>query len=242
MASTTLSRPGASLLLNKPFKCPKPGCMKSYKQANGLKYHLTHGQCNFNPPAELASVEGLSEREAERKLRPFCCQVPPCQRRYKNMNGLRYHYQHSGDHGAIGLALLQSGNHDATKSHPSPPSISLDTALAPSTPSGSGSGSNTPVQVQTPLMTTAPHATFSAPATPAVAQLPQLQGTIAMGMGMGGYATQSQPASAYATPWGSRAGSPSPFGGVEQAQNQTQQQQQSMAQRFAGLASGQWVS
>lgn len=79
------------LLLQKPFKCPKPGCMKSYKQANGLKYHLTHGQCLFTPSAELLALseEGLSEREAERKLRPFCCQVAPCQRRYKNMNGLR---------------------------------------------------------------------------------------------------------------------------------------------------------
>lgn len=79
---------------------------------------------------ELASVAGLTEREAERKLRPFCCQVPPCQRRYKNMNGLRYHYQHSGEHGAIGLALLASGNHDMTKSQPSPPSLSLDTSSA----------------------------------------------------------------------------------------------------------------
>ncbi len=45
--------------------------------------------CLFTPSAELLALseEGLSEREAERKLRPFCCQVPPCQRRYKNMNG-----------------------------------------------------------------------------------------------------------------------------------------------------------
>ncbi|KAI5115298.1 hypothetical protein M0805_001913 [Coniferiporia weirii] len=77
-----LLRPAASLLLSKPFKCPKPGYMKSYKQANGLKYHVTHGQCNFTPPPELSSVEGLSEREVERRLRPFCCQVPPCQRQY----------------------------------------------------------------------------------------------------------------------------------------------------------------
>lgn len=114
-ASTTLSRPGASLLLSKPFKCPKPGCMKSYKQANGLKYHMTHGQCNFNPPPELESLQGLSEREAERRLRPYCCQVAPCQRRYKNMNGLRYHYQHSGEHGAVGLRMLAEGRHDALR-------------------------------------------------------------------------------------------------------------------------------
>ena len=61
------------------------------------------------------SLEGLTEddllslsREAEKRLRPFACGVGDCQRRYKNMNGLRYHYQHSGDHGAIGLRMLAS--------------------------------------------------------------------------------------------------------------------------------------
>jgi transcription factor SFP1 len=125
------------LLLSKPFRCPKPNCNKSYKQANGLKYHMTHGSCNFAPPKDLEQVQALLaskrsareaagqedqgitegelrevEREAERRLRPFACGVSDCQRRYKNMNGLRYHYQHSGDHGAIGLALLASGQHE----------------------------------------------------------------------------------------------------------------------------------
>jgi len=218
----SLSRPG-SLLLCKPFRCPKPNCNKSYKQANGLKYHMTRGSCNFAPPKDLEHVkdllerkrrerEGLSgesengtgltrsaslgsapvtlqhqqstttpptpitsglpsplshsaspatspppsastssapspqpspplqsaknsrlspsailtysdlsniseqdlrdvEREAERRLRPYACGIGDCQRRYKNMNGLRYHYQHSGDHGALGLALLSNGQH-----------------------------------------------------------------------------------------------------------------------------------
>lgn len=35
--------------LAKPFKCPTPHCNKAYKQANGLKYHMTHGQCCFLP-------------------------------------------------------------------------------------------------------------------------------------------------------------------------------------------------
>jgi transcription factor SFP1 len=157
----------SSLLLSKPFRCPKPNCNKSYKQANGLKYHMTHGSCNFAPPKDLEHVKdllerkrrereareeenngaggsgrgGLSrsasvgsigtkgaasprttdgsgsnptdsyytdlaglgsitetelrevEREAEKRLRPFACGVGDCQRRYKNMNGLRYHYQ-----------------------------------------------------------------------------------------------------------------------------------------------------
>ncbi|THH20474.1 hypothetical protein EUX98_g8575 [Antrodiella citrinella] len=142
-ASTTLSRPASSLLLSKPFKCPKPNCNKSYKQANGLKYHMTHGSCNFAPPKDLEHLQALLaskrsqkaeeggepisdaelrevEKEAERRLRPYACGVGDCQRRYKNMNGLRYHYQHSGDHGAIGLALLASGQHEClqhTRAH-----------------------------------------------------------------------------------------------------------------------------
>lgn len=110
--STTLSRPATSLLLSKPFKCPKAACNKSYKQANGLKYHMTHGSCNFAPPKDLEQIQALLaskrsqkaaesgeplsdaemrevEKEAERRLRPYACGVGECQRRYKNMNGLR---------------------------------------------------------------------------------------------------------------------------------------------------------
>ena len=58
-----ISRPGSSLLLSKPFRCPKPNCNKSYKQANGLKYHMTHGSCNFAPPKDLEHVKDLLERK-----------------------------------------------------------------------------------------------------------------------------------------------------------------------------------
>ncbi|KAI6127132.1 hypothetical protein F5141DRAFT_374278 [Pisolithus sp. B1] len=169
-ASTTLSRPASSLLLSKPFRCPKPNCNKSYKQANGLKYHMTHGSCNFAPPKDLEQVQALLaskrsareaagdddnmisegelrevEREAERRLRPFACGIGDCQRRYKNMNGLRYHYQHSGEHGAIGLNLLASGQHEclihahknssAASSRQSTPMASGQTTpVTPSTP------------------------------------------------------------------------------------------------------------
>lgn len=66
-------------------------------------------------PLGLGTISELElrevEKEAERRLRPFACGISDCPRRYKNMNGLRYHYQHSGDHGAMGLALLASGQH-----------------------------------------------------------------------------------------------------------------------------------
>ncbi|KAG8975740.1 hypothetical protein FRB90_009443, partial [Tulasnella sp. 427] len=99
----------ATTSFSKPFKCPTPNCNKSYKQANGLKYHMTHGQCCFLP--KDPALEGLDEAEKDKVERPFGCGVGGCERRYKNMNGLRYHYQHSGAHGAVGLALLAAGTH-----------------------------------------------------------------------------------------------------------------------------------
>ncbi len=166
-------------LVSKPFKCPTVGCNKSYKQANGLKYHITHGQCNFMPP--LPGLEGLDEKEAEIKARPYVCQVGSCTRRYKNMNGLRYHYQHSGTHGAVGLALLASGQHAlqtgskeaqgettipasilntaavnaANASSPSSSSPSYTHSASPSRHSSS-SGTSTPSRKSTPSGTTTP--------------------------------------------------------------------------------------
>ncbi|KZV83699.1 hypothetical protein EXIGLDRAFT_701137 [Exidia glandulosa HHB12029] len=82
----------------KPFRCPKPGCNKSYKQANGLKYHVTHGQCNFAPKDPNSD-----------DLKPYSCQGG-CNKRFKNMSGLRYHYQHSEECGKTGLATLPGQN------------------------------------------------------------------------------------------------------------------------------------
>lgn len=86
-AASSSTNGGSSSLVSKPFRCPTIGCNKSYKQANGLKYHITHGQCNFMP--RDPALEGLNESEADEKARPYVCQVGSCTRRYKNMNGLR---------------------------------------------------------------------------------------------------------------------------------------------------------
>ena len=231
-ASTTLSRPGAALLLSKPFKCPKPGCMKSYKQANGLKYHMTHGQCSFTPPPEYESLQGLTEREAERKLRPYCCQVPPCQRRYKNMNGLRYHYQHSGEHGAIGLRMLAEGRHDAMKSH----DLDDEEVEREERRRGSASGAGMMVDTNTttssvpptptslcmdsPMSVTATSIAAGYPSHPhsQAQNQPQNQNTTANPMSAPPTPSharfpstawaQSQPPSAYASPWTSPRSSP----------------------------------
>ncbi|TFY67495.1 hypothetical protein EVJ58_g1589 [Rhodofomes roseus] len=192
-ASTTLSRPATSLLLSKPFKCPKPNCNKSYKQANGLKYHMTHGSCNFAPPKDLEHIQALLEskrkdgstepmtdaelreveREAERRLRPYACGVGDCQRRYKNMNGLRYHYQHSGDHGAIGLAMLASGQHECLQH-------SKSRHHTPSSNSHSTPASAAPSQTSSPLSTPQLSRAQSAATTNYAAQMPPSYHSVSM--------------------------------------------------------------
>jgi transcription factor SFP1 len=158
-------------LLSKPFKCPKPNCNKSYKQANGLKYHVTHGSCSLKPVREVEAVRvllasksssrnnsqpgsptlstpnspndpsamtqaegdyGLTQEELlaiEKRVRPYACGIGECSRRYKNMNGLRYHYSHTGDHGKRGLEMLAKGVHEC---------------LQRNAGSGTGSGSSRP--------------------------------------------------------------------------------------------------
>jgi len=125
---------------------------------------MTHGSCNFAPPKDLEALQALLaekgvvvngndrsgvqitegelrevEREAERRLRPFACGVGDCQRRYKNMNGLRYHYQHSGDHGAIGLQLLASGQHECLQHSKSAAATRQSTPSHSATPTAASS-------------------------------------------------------------------------------------------------------
>ncbi|KAI1783799.1 hypothetical protein LXA43DRAFT_976978 [Ganoderma leucocontextum] len=192
-ASTTLSRSASRLLLSKPFNCPRPNCNKSYKQVNGLKYHITHGTCNFAPPKDLEHLQGLLagkqfekaaatgcqgqatlsdaelrevKKEVERRLKPYGCGVGECQRRYKNMNG--YHYQHSDDHGVIGLALLASGQHEClqhNKSRHAMPSHSSSNS-APSTPQTHLRAASPPLSHQQPQPQPQPPTYQSALANP----------------------------------------------------------------------------
>ncbi|KAF4997218.1 hypothetical protein FGRMN_3998 [Fusarium graminum] len=87
---------------HKPFKCPVIGCEKAYKNQNGLKYHKTHGhqtqQLHENGdgtfsivnPETSAPYPGTLGMEKEK---PFSCET--CGKRYKNLNGLKYHKSHS---------------------------------------------------------------------------------------------------------------------------------------------------
>lgn len=112
--------PENTIVVDKPYKCKNLGCDKAYKNMNGLKYHRMHGVCNKNnlantelgsaraspapqtPPASsvvstpapsapnspaLQALSGFSNPVTEEKR--YSCEK--CQKRYKNLNGLKYH-------------------------------------------------------------------------------------------------------------------------------------------------------
>ncbi|KAJ3188995.1 Juxtaposed with another zinc finger protein 1, partial [Irineochytrium annulatum] len=71
-----------------------PGCRKEYKNANGLKYHLSHVHPNGDG-MPLGFLFGRRKRELEHAFKPFPCVVEDCGKRYKNLNGLKYHIMHA---------------------------------------------------------------------------------------------------------------------------------------------------
>ncbi|KAI9104580.1 hypothetical protein DFS34DRAFT_603699 [Phlyctochytrium arcticum] len=127
----------------KRYKCPKPFCSKVYKNSNGLKYHLEHGNCEMDyaatsdgganpdsphmpathihpiphqhqsptlhhalPPYQNPATPPPSHdpyldyyhpqfypytMDIKIALRPYWCRVQGCGKKYKNLNGLKYH-------------------------------------------------------------------------------------------------------------------------------------------------------
>lgn len=86
----------------RPFQCPVIGCDKTYKNQNGLKYHRIHGHQNqtlrensdgslsvINPDSDSPYPNGMGLE----KDKPYRCEV--CGKRYKNLNGLKYHRGHT---------------------------------------------------------------------------------------------------------------------------------------------------
>jgi transcription factor SFP1 len=99
-------------------------------------------------------VDRLSEVERDKRMRPFVCKVgTECNRRYKNMNGLRYHYTHTGEHGQVGLDMLNHGV------HPLPDCGSTGHSRSGSKSAGS-SAASTPVGTPTPTQTEFPRTNF----------------------------------------------------------------------------------
>ncbi|KAF8939099.1 Transcriptional regulator of ribosomal biogenesis protein [Dissophora ornata] len=83
---------------NKPYRCSVPGCDKTYKNPNGLKYHNQHGH----------SSTGLGEADNP-DARPYVCTFLECGKRYKNLNGLKYHIEHTHPNLIAALRAHQAG-------------------------------------------------------------------------------------------------------------------------------------
>ncbi|KXS11216.1 hypothetical protein M427DRAFT_61007, partial [Gonapodya prolifera JEL478] len=67
------------------YVCSVKGCGKSYKNANGLKYHEQHGHFTDTGDPTLNAIIN----------KPYLCAIPECGKRYKNPNGLKYHIEHA---------------------------------------------------------------------------------------------------------------------------------------------------
>ncbi len=136
----------------KPFHCPVIGCEKAYKNHNGLKYHksvstspsltfawtekgpLKHGHntqqlaANDNGTFSIVDPETLSPYPGTlgmEKHKPYRCGV--CGKRYKNLNGLKYHKNHSAvcETDSPEKSDLNP-NKAASSSSPMPPSMDID--------------------------------------------------------------------------------------------------------------------
>lgn len=106
MVMNGMGNPAVAMMMageeHKPFRCPVIGCEKAYKNQNGLKYHKTHGhqtqQLHENGDGTFSIVNPETSTPypgtlGMEKEKPYKCEV--CGKRYKNLNGLKYHKQHS---------------------------------------------------------------------------------------------------------------------------------------------------
>ncbi|KAJ1968044.1 hypothetical protein IWQ62_001484 [Dispira parvispora] len=76
----------------RPFCCAMNGCFRTYKNINGLQYHIFHSKgsvAHFHPAPDGSINEDLCED------RPYKCTEAGCRKKYKNANGLQYHRIHS---------------------------------------------------------------------------------------------------------------------------------------------------
>ena len=63
------------------FMCAVDTCRKEYKNANGLKYHLSHAHPTGQGVPEEYRL--FQQKKEDMGYRPFECQVLGCQKRYK---------------------------------------------------------------------------------------------------------------------------------------------------------------
>ncbi|KAJ3409738.1 Transcriptional regulator of ribosomal biogenesis proteins [Chytridiales sp. JEL 0842] len=93
----------------KPYKCKMTDCIKEYKNPGGLKYHMQHAHGTLTDPlgnplpgtpgyfaltGEIGTPLPVVEEDPILS-KPYECTVEGCEKRYKNLNGLKYHIEHA---------------------------------------------------------------------------------------------------------------------------------------------------
>ncbi|KAF9964947.1 Transcriptional regulator of ribosomal biogenesis protein [Mortierella alpina] len=106
---------------NKPYRCAVPGCDKAYKNPNGLKYHNLHGHSSSSSSSTSTSsatsssgagsgdATGTGDGGEGMENKPYVCTFLECGKRYKNLNGLKYHIEHTHPNFMAALRAHQSG-------------------------------------------------------------------------------------------------------------------------------------
>ncbi|PSR71237.1 hypothetical protein PHLCEN_2v12891 [Hermanssonia centrifuga] len=61
----------------KAYKCPHPGCIKSYLNPNGLKYHLEKGTCIIDPSYRIPSPGGTDDHIPNSQPGPSVANASP---------------------------------------------------------------------------------------------------------------------------------------------------------------------
>jgi hypothetical protein len=97
---------------HRPYVCRYPGCEKTYKNANGLKYHSIHGHLHGVVPPPSPIVKSHEK--------PYKCPHLNCGKRYKNANGLKYHLSHGhiGSSGVLKHVSTVTSSNASTNTNP----------------------------------------------------------------------------------------------------------------------------
>lgn len=72
----------------KKYSCLIPNCDRTYRNQNGLKYHISHAHTKQERELFVRLQKELKDDPTEK---PYLCSEIGCEKRYRNSNGLKYH-------------------------------------------------------------------------------------------------------------------------------------------------------
>ncbi|KAJ3343340.1 Methylcrotonoyl-CoA carboxylase subunit alpha, mitochondrial [Gonapodya sp. JEL0774] len=141
---------------DRKYICAHAGCDKVYKNPGGLKYHLAHGHpdpTKSTIPAGLLGRNGKRGRNVPDIYKPYRCCIETCGKRYKNLNGLKYHLEHHHSD-EIPLTTDKDGKPKWDLSSCYDPLVLPPPAPVPLPASGIAAGDDTPIRTSSPTIST----------------------------------------------------------------------------------------